>query len=77
VLRVEGLPRVRAYITVADRRRKPRDAALIRNIYAGRSYLRARAVLLHVALLAASKPDQVALACVKRNLIYVKFDKNG
>jgi len=69
VLRVEGLPRVRAYITMADRRRKPRDAALIRNIYAGRLYLRARAVLLHVSLLAASKPDQTAQHSVVKNVI--------
>lgn len=38
VLRAVELPRVRAYITVVDRRRrKRRDATLIRNIYAGRS----------------------------------------
>jgi len=68
VLRVEELPRVRAYITVADKRRKPRDAALIRNIYAERSYLRARAVLLHVSQLAASKPDQVAQHSLVKNV---------
>jgi len=67
VLRVEGLPRVHAYIMVASRRRKRRDAAVIRNIYAERSCPRARAVLLHIST-SLSLPDQaVQLACEKYN----------